>query len=62
MLLALDDELIEEIDTYRYANRIPTRSDAMRKLLRRGLDAAINDPVKGKKSSHLSNDNKKRKP
>jgi len=37
VLLTLDEELLERIDDYRYENRIPTRSEAMRRLLREAL-------------------------
>jgi metal-responsive CopG/Arc/MetJ family transcriptional regulator len=33
VLLTLDEELLERIEDYRYENRIPTRSEAMRTLL-----------------------------
>lgn len=39
ILLTLDDELLERIEDYRYENRIPARSEAIRKLIRRGLDS-----------------------
>jgi metal-responsive CopG/Arc/MetJ family transcriptional regulator len=31
--------MVEAIDTYRYANRIPSRSEAIRKLVELGLKA-----------------------
>ena len=37
VLLTLDDELLERIEDYRYENRIPTRSEALRKLIKIGL-------------------------
>jgi len=37
VLLTLDEELLERIDDYRYENRIPTRSEAMRRLIRKAL-------------------------
>ena len=37
VLLTLDEELLERIDDYRYENRIPTRSEAMRHLIRKAL-------------------------
>ena len=33
ILLTLDDDLLERIEDFRYGNRIPTRSEAMRRLL-----------------------------
>jgi len=32
------DELIERIDEYRYNNHIPTRAEAVRYLIERGLE------------------------
>ena len=37
VLLILGDELIERIDDYRYDNRIPSRSKAIRELIREAL-------------------------
>ena len=37
ILLIVDDYLIERIDDYRYDNRIPTRSEAMRRLIEESL-------------------------
>ena len=37
VLLTLDDELLKRIEDYRYENRIPTRSEALRKLIKIGL-------------------------
>ena len=33
VLLTLDEDLLERIEDFRYGNRIPTRSEAMRRLL-----------------------------
>ena len=33
ILLTLDEDLFERIEDFRYGNRIPTRSEAMRRLL-----------------------------
>lgn len=38
-LVTLSDELWAEIEDFRFANRVKTESDALRELLRRGLDA-----------------------
>lgn len=38
-----DAEFIARVDDYRYANRIPTRSEAIRRLVRRGLEADRDD-------------------
>jgi metal-responsive CopG/Arc/MetJ family transcriptional regulator len=32
-------DLVERIDNFRYANRIPSRSEAVRKLIEAGLSA-----------------------
>ena len=33
ILLTLSDELLEEIDDYRYKNRIPARTEAIRQFV-----------------------------
>ena len=37
ILLTLTTELLEEIDDYRYKNRIPARTEAIRQLIRNAL-------------------------
>jgi metal-responsive CopG/Arc/MetJ family transcriptional regulator len=37
ILLTLDEELLERIEDYRYGNRIPTRSEAIRRLIDEAL-------------------------
>ena len=37
ILLTLDDKLLKRIDDYRYENRIPARSEAVRQLIEAGL-------------------------
>ena len=37
ILLTLDEELLERIEDYRYGNRIPTRSEAIRRLIKKAL-------------------------
>ncbi|MGD9310182.1 MAG: hypothetical protein PVG51_13640 [Desulfosarcina sp.] len=37
ILLTLDDELLERIEDYRYSNRIPARSEAVRRLIDESL-------------------------
>jgi len=37
VLLTMDDELLERIEDYRYENRIPTRSETIRQLIKKGL-------------------------
>jgi hypothetical protein len=39
-LLRLSPELSEQVDTYRYGNRISSLAKALRELIRSGLDAA----------------------
>jgi hypothetical protein len=39
-LLRLSPELGEQVDHYRYSNRIPSSARALRELIRLGLDAA----------------------
>jgi hypothetical protein len=36
--------IADAIDTWRYANRIPTRAEAIRRLIEIGLDAARGGP------------------
>lgn len=35
--LMLDEDELEAIDTWRFANRLPSRAAALRELIRRGL-------------------------
>ena len=37
ILLTLDEELLERIEDFRYGNRIPTRSEAIRRLITEAL-------------------------
>ena len=37
ILLTLDEDLLERIEDYRYGNRIPTRTEAIRRLLDEAL-------------------------
>jgi hypothetical protein len=39
-LLRLSPELGEQVDHYRYSNRIPSSARALRELIRLGLDGA----------------------
>jgi len=41
ILLTLDPDLLERIDDYRYENRIPARSEAIRKLLNDSLERYV---------------------
>lgn len=37
ILLTIDEELLERIEDYRYENRVPARSEAIRRLLKEAL-------------------------
>jgi metal-responsive CopG/Arc/MetJ family transcriptional regulator len=37
IIFVADDDLLERLDDYRYENRIPSRSEAIRKLLNEAL-------------------------
>ena len=37
ILLTLSEKLLEEIDDYRYKNRIPARTEAIRQLIKKAL-------------------------
>ena len=37
ILITVDEELLKDIDDFRYENRIPTRSEAVRRLVKEGL-------------------------
>jgi len=37
ILITIDEDTLERIDDYRYENRIPTRSEAIRRLLGESL-------------------------
>jgi metal-responsive CopG/Arc/MetJ family transcriptional regulator len=38
IIFVADDDLLERLDDYRYENRIPSRSEAIRKLLNEALE------------------------
>ena len=42
LLLMIEPSLIERIDDYRYANRIPSRAAAVRELMLKTLPATTN--------------------
>ena len=46
ILLIVDDELLKQIDDYRYENRIPSRSGAIRRLLEIALKKYEKKPKK----------------
>jgi len=37
ILLTLDKDLLEKVEDFRYGNRIPTRSEAVRRLIKEAL-------------------------
>jgi metal-responsive CopG/Arc/MetJ family transcriptional regulator len=39
IIFVVDQELLERLDDYRYANRIPNRSESIRRLLESALKA-----------------------
>ena len=48
VLLTLNEKLLNRIEDFRYNNRVPTRSEAMRQLLEAGLDK-LEEKKKSKK-------------
>lgn len=42
VLLILNDDLLKRIDDYRYENRIPARTEAIRRLIDQSLSAYEN--------------------
>lgn len=40
LLIVLSDDLLREIDDHRFSNRLDSRTEAIRQLIRAGLDAA----------------------
>jgi metal-responsive CopG/Arc/MetJ family transcriptional regulator len=49
--LPLPPDLLAAIDNFRFERRIGTRTEAMRELLRAGLDAAQRKPVRRKEAA-----------
>ena len=39
LILVIEDELMEKIDDFRFDNRIQSRSEAVRRLIQKGLEA-----------------------
>jgi len=39
IVVPMPQELIDQIDDYRWANRIPSRAEAIRQLVKEGLEA-----------------------
>jgi metal-responsive CopG/Arc/MetJ family transcriptional regulator len=46
ILITLDDQLLENIDDFRYKNRIPSRTEAIRRLLGEALKKYKKKPKK----------------
>jgi len=46
IILVMDDDLIRRIDDFRFDNRAPSRSEAIRQLIELGLKAAKKSPAK----------------
>ena len=44
VITPLPKSLVAEIDDYRFTNRIPSRSEAIRQLLRAGLETKAKKP------------------
>lgn len=49
ILLTLDEDLLNNIEDFRYSNRIPSRSEAVRRLILEGLKKSIKSEKKPKK-------------
>lgn len=43
ILISFPEPLLAEIEDWRFAARMPSRSEAIRQLIRRGLDAYADD-------------------
>ena len=48
ILLLIEKKLVTRVDDFRFANRIPTRTEAMRRLLELGLAQTEKRPPKAK--------------
>ena len=48
ILFVADEKLIQKIEDFRYGNRIPSRSEAIRLLVEAGLKAKPKTPKKKK--------------
>lgn len=46
VLLLMDKKLLARVDDFRFENRVPTRAEAMRLLIEKGLETA--KPKKGR--------------
>lgn len=53
IILVLERDFINRIDDYRYSNRIPSRSEAIRKLILEALQKYENIPKKKPKNKEL---------
>jgi metal-responsive CopG/Arc/MetJ family transcriptional regulator len=50
ILFVVDDDLLARIDDYRYANRIPSRAETIRRLVEASLSAAEKAPKKNQQT------------
>ena len=46
VIFVADNDLLKRLDDFRYSNRIPTRSEAIRRLLEKGLQEYEKTPPK----------------
>ncbi|MDA3896773.1 MAG: ribbon-helix-helix domain-containing protein [Desulfobacteraceae bacterium] len=44
LLLVIDEELLQKVDDYRFENRISSRAEAVRQLMKRGLKTSKSKP------------------
>jgi len=44
ILIVLDEDLLKLVEDYRYGRRIPNRSQAIRELIREGLETYKTEP------------------
>ena len=44
ILLIMDEDLLEQVEDYRYSSRIPSRNEAIRQLIVKGLEVIKSKP------------------
>jgi metal-responsive CopG/Arc/MetJ family transcriptional regulator len=54
VILPMPRELLQAVDDFRFDNRIDSRAEAIRQLLRRGLDAAAKEAPAPKREAKRS--------
>ena len=47
-MISLPAELAEQVEDYRFSNRLKTEAEALRRLIQLGLEAAASPPKKGR--------------